>query len=82
MARALAVTPNLLILDEPLAALDAGLRLKMRTELAQLQQRLDIPSIVITHDPEDALSLADEVFHIRDGRIVKQGSAQELVGLA
>lgn len=69
LARALAVEPDLLILDEPLAALDVHLRRKMRVELRELQQQLDIPSIIITHDPEDAVVLADEVYRIRRGQI-------------
>jgi molybdate transport system ATP-binding protein len=69
LARALAVEPRLLLLDEPLAALDATLRKKMRGELAALQARLDIPTILITHDPEDAVALADHVYQIENGRI-------------
>lgn len=69
LARALAVEPRLLLLDEPLAALDADLRMKMRAELAALQARLDIPTILITHDPADALVLADRVYRIDNGKI-------------
>lgn len=79
LARALAVAPELLLLDEPLAALDSHLRVRMRQELAQLQHKLDIPSIIITHDPEDALMLADEVYKIADGKIVEQCSPTELM---
>lgn len=70
LARALLAQPEVLVLDEPLAALDIPLRRRMRAELAALQLRLGLPSILITHDPEDAAMLADEVFCIRAGRIV------------
>lgn len=79
LARALAVAPELLLLDEPLAALDSHLRVRMREELAQLQHKLRIPSIIITHDPEDAIMLADEVYRIADGKIVGQCSPTELM---
>lgn len=78
LARALAVNPKLLLLDEPLAALDSHLRVRMRQELAQLQQALSLPSIVITHDVEDAIMLADEVYRIADGKIVGCCSPAEL----
>ncbi|MGB6102715.1 MAG: ATP-binding cassette domain-containing protein [Pusillimonas sp.] len=79
LARALSVRPRLLLLDEPLSALDAGLRHKMREELAALQATLQIPTILITHDPEDAIVLADEVHQILDGRIVGSCHPSELL---
>ncbi|TCT09520.1 sulfate/molybdate ABC transporter ATP-binding protein [Paralcaligenes ureilyticus] len=78
LARALAVEPDILLLDEPLAALHAALRKKLRMELAALQQRLEIPMIVITHDPADVLELADEVYEIGDGVITGSASPREL----
>lgn len=82
LARALAVSPELLLLDEPLSALDSPLRHRMRQELAQLQQRLNLPSIIITHDPEDAAVLADVVYKIADGKIVGHCSPAELLRAA
>jgi len=67
-----------LLLDEPLSALDAGLRRKMREELAELQAALRMPTILITHDPDDAVVLADEVHLIREGRIVGRCHPSEL----
>lgn len=78
LARALAVEPGVLLLDEPLSALDAGLRDRMRDELAALQARLDIPTILITHDPDDALVLADRIYQIQDGRIVDEYDPSQL----
>lgn len=73
LARTLAVTPRILLLDEPFAAVDALLRHRMREELNGLQKTLDIPMILITHDPADAEALADEVFYLRDGVIAGSG---------
>ena len=73
LARALSTEPGLMLLDEPLSALDAGLRVQMRLELARLQAQIDIPTVLITHDPGDVEALADEVFHIDQGRIRGHG---------
>lgn len=69
LARALIAKPRALLLDEPFSALDPGLRDKMRTELDELQRRLSVPMILITHDPEDAEAFGDHVLCLTDGRI-------------
>jgi molybdate transport system ATP-binding protein len=69
LARALASEPDILLLDEPFSALDPSLRERMRRELAELQQRLGVHMLLITHDPADAEALGDAVFEVRDGRI-------------
>lgn len=78
LARALMLQPDILLLDEPFSALDSQLRGKMRQELNALQRQLDVPMLLITHDPADVEALADEVFEVRDGRI---GRREEPVGL-
>jgi len=69
LARALAIEPRVLLLDEPLSALDAKVRLQLREQIRLLQVRLGIIAIFVTHDQEEALSIADRVCVMRDGRI-------------
>ncbi|MEN5345819.1 ATP-binding cassette domain-containing protein [Achromobacter mucicolens] len=78
LARALMLQPDILLLDEPFSALDSQLRGKMRQELDALQRQLDVPMLLITHDPADVEALADEVFEVREGRV---GRHDENVGL-
>ena len=81
LARALARDPAVLLLDEPLSALDTHTRAGVRAELRQLLDGLGLPTIVVTHDFEDAATLAHQVGVISDGRILQLGSPNELVSL-
>lgn len=78
IARALAVDPSLLLLDEPLSALDARVRAEMRFEIREIQQRLGIPTIMVTHDQEEALTMADKIVCMKKGMIEQTGSPLEL----
>jgi len=78
LARAIVNEPRLLLLDEPLAALDRKLRKEMQIELQDLQRQLGITFVLVTHDQEEALSLSDRICVMRDGRIVQTGSPQAL----
>ena len=69
LARALATQPDIVLLDEPFSALDPALRARMRAELRALQSSLEVPMLVISHDPDDVAALADHVMEIREGRI-------------
>lgn len=75
LARALAARPDILLLDEPFSALDPALRIRMRQELRALQESLDVPMLMISHDPEDVDVLGDHVLEIREGRIHASGRA-------
>jgi ABC-type sulfate/molybdate transport systems ATPase subunit len=79
LARALARRPATLLLDEPLSALDAHTRTEVRSELHELLRELGLPTVLVTHDFEDAAALADRIGVIVDGQVVQQGSAGELV---
>ena len=72
LARALVVEPRMLLLDEPFAAVDPVLRVEMRNELDALQHRLQVPMLLITHDPDDAAAFGGDVFTVQDGRVVDQ----------
>ena len=78
IARALAVSPSLLLLDEPLSALDARVRASLRHELRALQRELGIPTLMVTHDQEEAMSMADTIVCMNQGRIEQQGPPQTL----
>jgi iron(III) transport system ATP-binding protein len=78
LARAIVAEPAILLLDEPLSNLDAGLREQMRTEMRRLQRRLDLTTVLVTHDQEEALSLSDRIALLRVGRVVEQGTPQAL----
>ncbi len=78
LARALVFGPKALLLDEPLSALDAALRVSMRDEIRRLQQESAIATLHITHDQEEALSIADRVAVMRDGRILQCAAPREL----
>jgi putative spermidine/putrescine transport system ATP-binding protein len=78
LARALINKPKVLLLDEPLSALDPFLRLKVRAELKRLQRELGITFIHVTHGQDEALALADYVVLMKDGRIAQAGSAQDI----
>ena len=78
LARALAVDPSLILLDEPLSALDARTRLDLRQELRDLQQRLRIPTLMVTHDQEEAMAVADVIVCMNHGRIEQMGTPEDL----
>ncbi|MFM7798702.1 MAG: ABC transporter ATP-binding protein [Planctomycetota bacterium] len=80
LARAVVYRPNVLLLDEPLSNLDAKLRLEMRHEIRRIVDTLKITTVYVTHDQEEALSLADGIVVMRDGRIEQQGGARDLYG--
>ena len=78
LARALAIEPRVLLLDEPLSALDAKVRLQLREQIRTLQQRLGTTTLFVTHDQEEALSMADRVGVMRDGRLEQIAAPDEL----
>ena len=78
LARAIAFSPTVLLFDEPLSNLDAKLRAEMRVELRELQQRLGVSSVYVTHDQEEALAISDRVVVMNEGRIVQIGTPEEI----
>jgi putative spermidine/putrescine transport system ATP-binding protein/spermidine/putrescine transport system ATP-binding protein len=78
LARALAISPKVLLLDEPFSALDKGLRASMQIELKDIQRRLGVTTIFVTHDQSEALSLSDRIAVISEGRIRQIGAPDEI----
>jgi putative spermidine/putrescine transport system ATP-binding protein len=78
LARALAIEPPVLLLDEPLSALDAAVRLTLRLEIRRIQRSLGIATMYITHDQEEALSISDRVAVMRDGRVEQLGTPEQI----
>jgi ABC-type Fe3+/spermidine/putrescine transport system ATPase subunit len=78
LARALVIEPDLLLLDEPLSALDANLREQMRLELKQIQRRFGIASVFVTHDQEEALALSDKVVVMNNARVEQIGTPEDV----
>ncbi|MDQ6420656.1 ATP-binding cassette domain-containing protein [Paenibacillus sp. LHD-117] len=76
LARAVAMSPKVLLLDEPLSALDARVRAKLREQLCELQERLGITTVMVTHDQEEALTMADDIVVMDHGRVVQTGTPQ------
>ena len=78
LARALVKRPHLLLLDEPLSNLDAGLRLTMRTEIRRIQRELGVTTILVTHDQIEATTMADRVVVMNGGRVEQEGTSEDL----
>ena len=78
LARALVIEPDILLLDEPLSNLDAKLRLEMRLEIKRIHSESGITSVYVTHDQKEALSLADRMAVMRDGKIIQLGTPREV----
>jgi spermidine/putrescine ABC transporter ATP-binding subunit len=78
LARAIVIEPSLLLLDEPLGALDRNLRESMQVEIRLIQKRLGITAVLVTHDQEEALTMADRVVIMRSGRLEQVGTPEEI----
>jgi putative spermidine/putrescine transport system ATP-binding protein len=78
LARALVVQPTILLLDEPLSALDARIRRHLRQQICDIQKELDLTTIFVTHDQEEAMIMSDRIFLMDRGKIVQQGSPEQI----
>ena len=78
LARALAIRPHVLLLDEPLSALDAKIRVELRHEIRRIQQQLGITTIYVTHDQEEALSLSDRIVVMSHGKMEQVGTPAQI----
>jgi len=78
LGRALAIDPDVLLLDEPLSNLDARIRVELRQEIRALQRRIGITAVHVTHDREEAMVMADRIVVLRDGRVAQEGTPLEV----
>jgi sulfate/thiosulfate transport system ATP-binding protein len=78
LARALAPNPQILLLDEPFGAIDAKVREELRTWLRKLHDEMPVTTVIVTHDQEEAFSVADRVFIVKDGKLEQQGTPSEI----
>ena len=78
LARAIVIHPRVLLFDEPLSNLDAKLRVQMRQEIRDLQRRLGITTIYVTHDQEEAMAVSDRIIVMHQGTVMEEGAAQDL----
>ncbi|MDB5623185.1 MAG: transporter ATP-binding protein [Devosia sp.] len=80
LARAMVINPRLLLMDEPLSNLDAKLRIELREEIRDIQKQVDIATIYVTHDQEEALAISDRICVMNAGRIEQVGTPQQIYG--
>ncbi len=80
LARAVVTNPKVLLLDEPLSALDKSLRVDMQIELKRIQREVGVTTIFVTHDQEEALTLSDRIGILKDGRLMRQGTPRDVYG--
>ena len=78
IARALATEPTMLLLDEPMSNLDVALRVKMREEIREIQQKIGITTLFITHDQQEALAISDKIAVMKDGRVLQVGTPMDI----
>jgi molybdate transport system permease protein len=78
LARALAGDPRVVLLDEPFSALDAPVRAELRRELRRLQRDVNLSTVLVTHDPQEAAMLADEIIVVRDGQVLQSGRCRDV----
>jgi len=78
LARAIVIEPSVLLLDEPLSALDANLREEMRVELTAIQQRIGVTTIFVTHDQSEALAMSDRIIVMSEGRVEQSGKPEQV----
>jgi iron(III) transport system ATP-binding protein len=78
LARAITTSPGLLLLDEPLSALDAKVRVYLRKQIKDLHRKLGVTTIMVTHDQEEAQSMADRIFVMKDGEVIQVGAPREI----